>query len=165
IIHKIENALLLAWNANNTLLIESLSAYRERFEKFLFMAIGHPNHGENASSGLFKALDDALHVVFNLNRIEKLDDSEPAIEALTCLSLHYAEDYWHVGLLPKVVDAEQLSLPILNRDPCLHERYRHEVEGNLHRLGLKTVKDFKRHHLVSKSLLRDYVVANHKKIQ
>lgn len=162
--YKIENALLLAWNANSIALIESLSVYRERFENFLFTAVGHPYKDTEPSSGIFKRLDESLNVVFNRNKIEALDDSEPAIEALASLKLWYVEDYWHVGLLPKVFDSSQITLPLLNRDVSLQAHYRHEVEQNLHLLGLKTVKDFKRNHLVSKILLRDFVVANQKKI-
>lgn len=157
---KIENALSLAWNANSSELVEVLSGYRERYERFLFSAIGHPSSPFTKASGLFLKLEEHLSSVFDIDQDEfdALDDKEPAIEALARFSVWYVEDYWKLGLLPKVDDPKELALPLLGGNVTLLERYRHDVEQNLERIGLKTVRDLKQHHLVSKSLLHHYIL-------
>lgn len=157
---KIENALSLAWNTNSAELIEILSGYRERYERFLFSSIGQPlNHAK--ASGIYLELENKLHSVFEANpeedQAEALEDNEPAIEALARLGIWYVEDYWRLGLLPKVSDPEELLLPLLGGNAELLEKYRKEVERHLAHIGLKTVKDLKQHHVVSQALLRDFL--------
>lgn len=165
---KIENALSLAWNAGNGDLIEMLSNYRERYERFLFNSLGHSSQYPGGASGLYQLLENRLAVVFDEKNdgahFEALKDNEPAIEALGRLSLWYIEDYWKIGLLPEVVNPQELSLPAISKDDQLRLHYQTKVKQNLKLLGLKTVKDFKRNHLVSQSLLNDYIVAHKHKL-
>lgn len=164
---KIENALSLAWSASSGDLIEMLSEERERFERFLFNIIGHPHHQLTSASGIYRLFEEQLAMVFckNGEEYETLKDSEPAIEALTRLNLWYMEDYWRMGLLPQESDPAKLALPLLSSEPGLLEKYRHLVEQNLRQIGLKTVKDFKRHHLVSKPILANYIAKHQHKIK
>lgn len=166
---KIENALSLAWNASNGDLIEMLSNYRERYERFLFTTVGHPAQQSTPSTGLYYTLEHQLGAVFDENKdgahFEALRDNEPALEALARLSIWYIEDYWKIGLLPDVANPKELSLPSLSKDAQLPAHYQSKVKQNLKLLGLKTVKDFKRNHLVSKSILKDYIDANQHKLK
>lgn len=165
---KIENALSLAWNASSGDLIELLSEQREGIERFLYSMIGHPHHNNTNASGLYRLLEDQLSKIFgkdiNGAEYDALKDNEPAIEALARLNLWYIEDYWKIGLLPQESDSTKLSLPFITEDNLL-EKYRNLVEQNLRLIGLKTIKDFKRHHLVSKPLLIDYIAKHQHKIK
>lgn len=166
---KIENALSLAWNAGNSDLIEMLSNSRERYERFLFTTVGHPASQSAQATGLYQTLENRLTAVFGENNrgdnFEALKDNEPAIEALARLSLWYIEDYWKIGLLPDVVDPEELSLPALSRNTQLPAYYQKKVIQNLKLIGLKTVKDFKRNHIVSQSILKDYIATHQHKLR
>lgn len=166
---KIENALSLAWNAGNSDLIEMLSNYRERYERFLFTTIGHSAQQFAVATGLYQTLEKQLAAVFDESKdnsnVEALKDNEPALEALGRLSLWYIEDYWKIGLLPDVADPKELSLPSLARDAQLPLHYQNKVKQNLKLLGLKTVKDFKRNHIVSKSILSEYIATHQHKLK
>lgn len=166
---KIENALSLAWNASSSDLIEMLSEYRERYERFLFRMIGHPPHHTTNSSGLFRQLEDQLASVFGKEtdgkNLEALRDNEPALEALARLQLWYIEDYWKVGLLPDVTDQAELALPVISNNPALLAHYRSKVEHNLRLLGLKTVRDLKKHLVVSKALLANHIAKHQHKMK
>lgn len=166
---KIENALSLAWNAGNGDLIEMLSNYRERYERFLFTTIGHPTQQSQSATGLYQTLEKQLGSVFDESKdganFEALKDNESALEALGRLSLWYIEDYWKIGLLPDVLDPKELSLPSLSKDAQLPSHYQEKVKQNLKLLGLKTVKDFKRNHIVSKSILSEYIATHRHKLK
>ncbi|MBA3237589.1 MAG: hypothetical protein H0T62_04470 [Parachlamydiaceae bacterium] len=163
---KIENALSLAWNAHSSDLVEVLSGYRERYERFLFSVIGQPSSQFVRASGLYLELEEHLSSVFDTDQDEfdALDDKEPAIEALSRFSVWYVEDYWKLGLLPKVTDPNALALPLLGGDAELLQHYRQEVEDNLNAIGLRTVYDLKQNHLVSKSLLHHYILRKLKQV-
>ncbi len=160
---KTENALALAWNANSKDLVETLSGYRERFERMLFSAIGHVGKTPSESVGLYRIFEERLAAAFgsNLNghSFETLNDEDQAIDALSCFSVWYAEDYWNLGLLPKIADPSQLA-PQYTCDTTLMEQYRIMAEHNLNLIGLKTVKDLKDKHLVSRALLAEYISNN-----
>ncbi len=157
---KIENALLLAWNADSKDIIEMLSTYRERYERYLFSVIGHPGKTPSESLGLFRELEDKLATVFaggsNGSPFEALDDNDAAIDALPLFSIWYAGDYWKLGLLPGVADPTQLT-PQLTCNADTMAQYRHQAEKSLSRIGLNTVKDLKDNHIVSRALLSDYI--------
>ncbi|MBA3603310.1 MAG: hypothetical protein H0W50_06655 [Parachlamydiaceae bacterium] len=161
--NKIENALALAWNANSKDLVETLSGYRERFERMLFSGIGHFGETPSESVGLYRTLEERLAAAFgsNLNghSFEALNDEDQAINALSCFSVWYAEDYWSLGLLPKIADPSQLA-PQYTCDATLMEQYRSMAEHNLNLIGLNTVKDLKDKHLVSRALLAEYISVN-----
>lgn len=162
---KSENALAVAWNSGRSELIERLSQTKEAYQRSLRTEIGHPRSHEEKATGLYSLLESRLEDIYgnpnNPDDLEAIRDDEPAIEALTKLSIWYLKDYWELGLLPEVHDVSALDL-----DPSRHtelERVEHrdtlfkEVERNLAAKGIRNTKDLKQHFIVSRKLLQDYI--------
>lgn len=165
---KIENALALAWNGNSREIVEVLSAYKERNERLSFSLVGQPGKTLFQSQGLYLLLETQLAAAFekgiNRQSFEALNDDDQAIDALAFFSIWYPQDYWKLGLLPKISDPTHLA-PQLTCNPTLLSQYRVEAEKNLSILGLNTVKDLKERHLVSSALLSEYLALHAQKFQ
>jgi hypothetical protein len=158
----IDKALSIAWNTDRADLIEKLSSLKERCQRSINVAIGNPGINSHKAIGLYGELEDKLFAVYGKNIMEEtLLDTDPAIEALAKLSIWYLQDYYSIGLLPKIASAEDLEL-----DPASHseheileQRRKLFIEANkeLERLGLVTVKDLKNAGIFSKKSLEDYL--------
>lgn len=148
----LSNLLFLAWNSGRTDLIDSLSQAKEAATKLIVQVIGRDGNGESPASGLYYLLKLKLDSVFETKDPVKgrtpLSNEHPALEALSCLSLWYIQDYLKTGLIPEEaldsLDVEQDSAEL-----CRIARAR--LEG----LGIKTVGDLKRQHIYSLSMLRE----------
>lgn len=167
-LEKIRNGLRIAWNTNRFDLIENLNSLKNKYLHTLLNFIGHPMTLEHSSTGLYGLLEDTLSKAFgkpfDLNDPESLNNDEPSLEALVKFSIWYLKDYWEVGLLPKIKKEVDLGL-----DPNTHSeqeclQYRDllfsEVQHNLEKLHLRTVRDLKKAHIYSKKALIEYLQEN-----
>lgn len=150
----INHALSLAWNIQRSDLIEGLNSFKEKFHRYQVVFIGSDGeHDKKEILGLFAQLQNKLHSVFGDQErpieTQALDNSDPGIEALNKLGLHYAEDYIEVGLLKE--NAFEDNSEISN----LFERVQNELE----QIGLGTVGDFKKNDIYSKTLLKEFIKA------
>ena len=163
-LHKIDNALALAWNASHEELIATLSFQKECWQKYLTLALGEIRHGDTPPSGLHAQLENHLNRVFadqNEEGIKTLHHNEPAIEALTKFSIWHLHDYWEIGLLPSITNPHNLDLETSRHTVTERFKYRAalltEVQQQLQHLGLETVADLKRCQIYSKKMLIEYI--------
>lgn len=169
---NIQKYLIIAWNTNRIDLIEKLSKLKEAVQKTSQQVIGVPGSIKISTSGLYLALEKRLNEIFgnvdDPTDFDALADEDPAIEALVKFSIWYLKDYFEVGLLPSIRSKDQLEM-----DPAVHsekeclsyrEKLFNEVEQNLHKLGLHTLKDLKDGGIYSKKALISFIQKNIKKI-
>ncbi|CUI16476.1 Conserved hypothetical protein [Candidatus Protochlamydia naegleriophila] len=166
-LEAINHAQAILWNANRIDLIDKLSQLKEQFF-FLLKQIGHASDTEPAA-GLYQALEEHLAQIFtaadpSLDIDTSLQDEDSALEGFTKFSIWYFKDYWELGLLPSLKQAEQLEL-----DPATHseqELLNHRqqlfmaVQESLDKLKLSSVRDLKKARIFSKSLLEHYIKAH-----
>jgi hypothetical protein len=165
LLEKINRLLMLIWNTNRTDLIEKLSIAKETVQRVLNMRIGNPKTEVTSSTGLFGHFEQRLSAVYggadNQQDIETLDDDEPALEALAKFSIWYLRDYWEIGLLPKITDPQHLIFRQerqLDEHPSsFREKLYQEVQANLKKLQLSTVKDLKQREIFSRATLKEYI--------
>lgn len=165
LLEKINKALALAWNTNRADLINKLSILKDICLKIINQQIGSPRTSTSTSTGLYALLEDHLNQVYgnpsNRNDIEALNDDEPAIEALTKLSLWYLKDYWEIGLLPQIKDIHSLDLESkgYSEKECAdyREKLLSQIHANLEKICLSTVGDLKAAQIYSKQMLQDYI--------
>lgn len=157
-------ALLLAWNSNRSDLIEKLSQIKEHAQKLEKLGVGQPKSSDALSTGLYTLIDKALDNVFRDEQGEVIDDNEPALEALVQFSIWYIKDYWEVGLLPHINDAQELELDYSSATEAEQIKHRtvlfETVKNNLEKIGLKTLKDLKENQIYSKAALEIYIKRN-----
>lgn len=163
LLEEIDQALLITWNSNRADLIEKLSSIKENYIKYMALIIGDPDE----PAGLYEKLEAHLSRIYgnpnDPNDIEAFEDDEPAMEACSKLGFWYLEDYWRVGLLPSILSVDQLDLSpkypekerILYREKLLNM-----AQKSLANLGLSTVQDLKKAHIISRETLREYIL-NH----
>lgn len=168
IITKINKSLMLVWNTNRTDLIEKFSAAKEILQKLINKVVGVRRSKTHEASGLFAKLEEHLNCVYGKiedpQDIEALEDDDPALEALTKLSLWYLRDYWEIGLLPHIASPEELEFEnaLLLDEERLGSRDKNyqEVIKNLSKIGLHDVKDLKEAKIFSKVSLSEYIKKN-----
>ncbi len=162
-LHTIDTSLGLAWNTTRQDLIERLTQLKESWQRYLQFGIGRPGSKDRPATALYQKLEQRLSGIFGNE--ERLADNDPAIEGLAALSLWVLEDYWQMGLLPKIANTTDLEL-----DPNTHsekecalykERLTATAQENLQAVGLKTVGDLKREHIYSSNMLKRYVQHHH----
>ncbi len=165
-LNEINKALEIAWKSGRMDLIEKLSALKEICLKFRISIVGYPSDKDDEEAkGLFAKLERRLNSVFgdpnNPHDFEALKDDEPAIEGLSKLSLWYLQDYWAVGLLPKISHLEEIEHVSLSYAEKNQEQWREnlmlEVKNNLQHLGLVSVADLKKSGIFSKKLLEEFI--------
>ncbi|MEC7839594.1 MAG: hypothetical protein VX777_06110 [Chlamydiota bacterium] len=164
-IHRINNALAMAWNTTREDLIDSLSFQKECWQKYDALVIGIPEYEEMPASGLYARLEERLNAIFgnpnDLNDIKALHDDEPAIEALAKFSLWYLQDYLEIGLLPNITDIKELDLDSKKHTDRERSDYRatlfSQAQKTLELVGLKTVTDLKKAQVYSKEMLKNHI--------
>lgn len=148
------NLLLLAWNSGRADMIDSLSLAKESTSKLIIQVIGQEGDSETPSSGLHYLLKLKLDAVYETKDPLKgkipLSNDHPALEALSCLSLWYVQDYLENGLLNK---KDIQSLDIEKDSTELHKIAKAKLES----VGIKTVGDLKREKIYSLSLLKEFL--------
>ncbi|CRX38329.1 hypothetical protein [Estrella lausannensis] len=154
ILHLLGNLLLLAWNSGRAEMIDSLSTAKESSSKLIVQVIGKEGNGETPASGMYYLLKLKLDSVYETKDPQKgkvhLSNDHPALEALSCLSLWYVQDYLEKGLL----DHEDIqSLDIEKDSTELHLL----AKAKLERVGIKTVGDLKREKIYSIPLLNEFL--------
>jgi len=165
IIEILNRILAIVWSTNRTDLIEMLTIEKESCQRILAKGVGHPKKGNRHPTGLFSLLNEKLNSVYgnplDMEDIEALNGNEPASEALVKLSVWYLRDYWDLGLLPQIKKLENLDLDMQFHTEEERKEYREnlfqEVENNLERIGLSTVKDFKKNMIYSKKILQKFI--------
>jgi len=158
-IDNISTALSLAWNSNRPDLVDKLTVLKEGFVRQRQEQIGRP---EAPLSGLYFILDEHLKSVYGDSAdVDAAHDDESPFEALAKLGLWYLDDYWNIGLLPRVKTKGQLRLNPQKHSAQACERHRENliatIQANLATLGLDSVGDFKTAGLYSEPLLREFI--------
>lgn len=147
----LDNMLLLAWNSGKSELIETLSTLKENASRLLNVDIGTKNGGKTPT-GLFYILKSKLDSVFqkkdNFGNSVPLPDDYPALEALSCFSLWYPQDYKKVGLIigdkeEKLAEADLYNL----------------AKERLEKAGLLSLLDIKEKGIYSAKMLKEYLTA------
>lgn len=148
------NLLFLAWNSGRADLVDSLSLAKETTAKLITQVIGKDGDRETPSSGLYYLLKLKLDAVYEIKDPVKgkipLSNDHPALEALSCLSLWYVQDYLSNGLLQ---DEDVKSFAIEKDSTELHQMAKAKLES----AGLKTVGDLKRERIYSVALLKEHL--------
>ncbi len=160
----LDTSLGLAWNTNREDLIDRFTQLKENWLRYLQFVIGRPGTSETPSSALYAKLDRHLNAIYGdpSNPVEHdvLEDSDPALEALTALSLWVLQDYWGVGLLPGITHVEDLDLDSTHTDAeriLYREKLMLVAQENLNILGLATVGDLKKARIYSRNMLSRYI--------
>lgn len=161
LIEEIDLALLITWNSNRTDLIEKLSHIKENYIKYNATILGYADE----PSGLYEKLETQLNRIYgnprDPNDIEAFEDDEPVMEALSKFGFWYLEDYWKAGLLPGISSIDQLDLELKSSDKeriLYREKLLSLAQKSLANIGLITVKDLKKAHIISLETLHDYIV-------
>lgn len=156
------NGLDLAWNSERADLIEKLMALKEQLFRFLKFEVGAPSLGEKAATGLYFFFEKQITLIF-----EKLQDSDPAMEALTALNIWYLADYSEVGLLPQSPLKELVNLQEKITDETLKQERIAQLHlaarQKLQQAGLNVVADFKKELICSKKILKNYLLKSFEK--
>ena len=172
IIKAINKALALTWNTNRIDLLDKLNHLKE-VSLNQMQKVGAPRHESGPPTGLFSILETFLHNTYGSveaaqEDIEALQDDDSSIEGLAKFSIWYLNDYWELGLLPKITSVEELEL-----DPVRYnerERVQHrqqlfnQVQQNLNKLGIGLVGDLKKAEIFSKKMLIEHINKHQKKI-
>lgn len=170
----IDQALSITWATNRLDLIKNLNQLKEHFYHQLHQQIGSPTSHDHLATGLYAALEQFLYGTFgttnpSTNSNESLGDTDAAIEGLAKFSIWYLPDYWDVGLLPSILNLEDLEL-----DPAKYsekERFDHrqslfnEVQKNLNKLNLNQISDLKKFQIFSKTMLKEFIYKNQQLLQ
>jgi hypothetical protein len=173
LIHAINKALALTWNTTRIDLLDKLNHLKE-FSLSQLQNIGSPRLQTETPSGLFAFLEQLLYNTYgsvndSQEDIEVLDDEDSAIEGLVKFSIWYLQDYWKLGLLPKIKHVKELEL-----DPIRYnerERIQHrqqlfnQVQQNLTELGIGKVADLKKAEIFSKKMLVEYITKYHHRLR
>lgn len=163
----LNKALAIAWKTNRIDLIENLSHLKEIVNHQLIHKVGTERTEFTSSTGLFAALEEFLFSTYGSSLsmqkdLESLSDTDLAIEGLTKLSVWYLKDYWEVGLLPSIVNQEELSLSHLRPYEKEWLQKRQEwfnlVQKNLEKLGIGIVSDLKKANIFSKKMLKEFII-------
>lgn len=166
----VNNALTLAWNSNRLDLIDGLGDLKDAYLRASCNLIGHAKDQNKASNGLYKILDDRLDQVYSIkdgyqNRLMPFLDKEPAREALTSFGVFYIEDYWELGLLPKLSSLKEFKDIIhkaTSEDKIVYlQGLLTQVDISLEKLGLVDVKSLKDAGIFSKEMLKDFIRVRH----
>lgn len=156
-LEKASTALAIIWHTDRIDLIEKLSAINESIQHELSQFIGHPAFDNLAPTGLYLFLEKKLSHIFD----SSLKDDDSAIEGMTRLGIWHLKDYWELGLLPSISHVDDLSLSDQKlQEKKMEEEYKNlilTIQQQLQKLGVEKVKDLKKHHLYSKSLLKSYI--------
>lgn len=166
LLEAINKALAITWKTNRIDLIEKLSHLKEVVHHQLTQDIGMERTEFKSSTGLFAALEEFLYSTYGASLsmqedLESLNDDDLAIEGLTKLSVWYLKDYWELGLLPSVTNAEELNLSHLPPYEKEWLQKRQEwfnlVQKNLEKLGIGLVRDLKNANIFSKKMLKEFI--------
>lgn len=166
ILQAIDQAQAITWNTNRLDLIANLNQLKERFHHQIHHQIGSKSSHDYLATGLYDNLEKFLSGAFGASQgssqaNDALEDDDASIEGLAKFSIWYLPDYWEVGLLPTILNPEELEL-----DPSMHsekERFDHRqlmfslVQQNLDKLSLITVGDLKKFKIFSKKMLKDFI--------
>lgn len=159
-LERISVALSIAWNTDRIDLIERLSNINEALQHQLALFIGHPSSGNFSATGLYARVEETFSEVFD----SSLKDEDASIEGLTRLSIWHLRDYWELGLLPQVHRLQELNLDPSNlqegQRTAYHQQLYSEVQKQLEKLKIGTVRDLKREYVFSKALLKAYIDRN-----
>jgi hypothetical protein len=162
IYHLINRALLIAWNGQRSDLIEKFTLLKEGSHRMLHEYLGEPRHATQAPTGIYEVLELHFGTVFgNPQELddEALSDSEPGIEALAKLNLWSLLDYNEIGLLPEFDEAAWQGVKDNEEAYRAYETEMHQsLSKHLEALGLSTVGDFKRAHLYTKEMLKEFII-------
>lgn len=157
-------ALSIAWNSNRVDLIQDLGRIKELGQRYLSEVIGHATTDQQSSSGLWHLLEKRINLLFSdqdgSGNITFMNDSTPALEALTKFSIWYVQDYYEIGLLPHIkspAKLEKLSKANGGDDLEYRAKLLTIAEQNLSRLGLTTLRDLKAAKIYSRQSLIDYI--------
>lgn len=144
-------ALTLIWQTDRIDLIEKLSNLKEMLLQLLTHAIGSQGNGEFPSTGLYAELETACSTLYD----SSLKDSDAAIEGLTRLSIWFHKDYHELGLPlhDEGADAE-------TADQTVQADRLTQVQKQLERLNIGTVKGLKQAYIFSKEMLKSYIEKN-----
>lgn len=160
LIPAIDKSLAVTWNTNRLDLIEKFTSLKEHSLVILHDFIGTPRKEDTPPTGLYDQLEKRFAMVFTDSDL--LKDSDPATEALALFSIWYLKDYWAVGLLPSIKTEEELEPG--DDDDMVKRNHRqklfNQVQENLNRLGIGTVKDLKNAEIFSQRLLQEYILTH-----
>lgn len=166
-LETIDRSLLLAWNTKRDELVEKLTLLKASWLRYLTAELGSPGDQHNSATGVYLLFDDHFGAIYSggsaVHPLAALADDDAAFDALGAIAIWYVEDYWEVGLLPSIQNAEQLHLDTHKNDETSCRLYRERLiataRGNLAALGLNTVGDLKQKRLYSRRMLARYVHA------
>ncbi|MBA3816000.1 MAG: hypothetical protein H0X29_05690 [Parachlamydiaceae bacterium] len=158
-------ALAIAWNSGRTDLIEKLSSFKEQSQKLSNDAIGQSSGPDASACGLYEIFENRLNSVFNDDNNNPLSDDEPTIEALVKFSIWYIKDYWEIGLLPHISQAQlELELApsaaIKDEGKDFRKQLFDDVHKNLEKLGLVNLQNLKKNKIYSKTALKNYILSH-----
>jgi hypothetical protein len=155
-LERASTALAIVWHTDRIDLIEKLSSVNESIQHLLIQYIGHPTFDNLAPTGLYIFLEQTLANIFD----STLKDDDAAIEGLARLSIWHVNDYSEIGLLPSTHFLEQESINLLQHSKIQswnHQQLHSIIQSQLDRLGIGKVRDLKKFHIFSKSLLKTYI--------
>lgn len=160
---RASTALSIAWNTDRIDLIEKLSTINELMQHHIVAVIGHQSSDHFPSTGLYATLEKTFSKIFD----SSLKNEDASVEGLTRLSIWHLNDYWQLGLLPHILQPEELDLDPEQFDDIKrsahHQDLFAQVQKQLEKLKIGTVEDLKREYLFSKPLLKAYI-ARHGKL-
>lgn len=150
----------IAWNSNRQDLIEGLSAIKDGCQKTLRYGIGEPRDRAQEPTGLYKQFENTFFACYGddpTKNFEALNDSEPATEGLTKLSVWYLQDYFELGLLPNISNLSELNTQNEKERVKYRETLINQVNQSLKKVGLVTVGDLKKALIFSNASLKSYL--------
>lgn len=154
----LDHALTLAWNTNREGIIDKLTILKENWLRYVTAELGHAGDETHLATGIYLLFDDHFGAVYPLSA---LSDDDAAFDALAALSVWYIEDYWNIGLLPGIGNADQLHLNPREHDEISQRLYRERLtttaRENLGAVGLNTVGDLKQQRLYSQRMLVRFI--------
>lgn len=146
----LDRALSILWNTSRIDLLDRFSRLKESANLQYVLINGTQAHRLGLQVYLKKILNDIYEEESSQENGKILNDDDLTIDGLTKLGVWYLKDYWEVGLLPKIKKFEELD-----QNPTAH--LFHNVQENLDRLGIKTIKDLKNANIYSKDMLIEYI--------
>lgn len=162
---SLDLVLAVVWMSDRSDLVDLFTSLKAQYHTLSAHAVGFPQNGPEAASGLYLQLQELLERPYyedpSSDRISYLPNETPAVEVLGRLSVWYLKDQAAVGLLPHLSETELAELSALNhstdseRRATLHE----QALSNLHRAGLRTLGDFRKQRIYSRTMLKEYLHA------
>jgi hypothetical protein len=156
----ISHAQTILWNSERIDLIDKLSSIKERMFHQLY------SQEIDSLTKIKFILEDQLSKFFifldpDLGKEYCLQNDDSALEAFTKFEIWYLVDYWKLGLLPHIIDPQELELEVTPYSPQKDLTFRQmafkTLEENLRKLKIEKVQDLKKERIFSKSLLESYI--------